>query len=65
MSAPELRVGNRTAYLRKAVRHGHADQTHEIAEFLERKGPGRRVVFVTYQSSERLAEAVRRIRLHV
>jgi predicted helicase len=35
-------------------------KTHEIAEFLERKGPGRRVVFVTYQSSERLAEAARK-----
>ena len=34
-------------------------KTDEIAEFLKRKRPGRRVVFVTYQSSQRLAEAVR------
>jgi predicted helicase len=33
--------------------------TQEIGEFLKRKTLGRRVVFVTYQSSERLAEAAR------
>jgi predicted helicase len=31
----------------------------EISDFLWRKTPGRRIVFVTYQSSEKLGEAAR------
>ena len=34
--------------------------THEITEFLKHKTMGRRAVFVTYQSSQRLAEAARK-----